>query len=211
MAYQLFSAALLASILSLDSLTVAFAYGCDKIKIPFLSACIINIICTATIGLAFVFGSVVSAFITPWFASLLSFFILLLIGITKLLDSITKSIIRKFSPINKEIKLSLLNFKFILKLYAYPESADLNSSRSIEPKEAVLLAIPISLDGFAVGFGAALLGYSGLAIVLFSLLTNGTALLFGSLLGNKTAQKIPFNVSWLAGVVLVGLAVFQLL
>jgi len=207
----LLGAAVLALTLSLDALAVAFAYGCKKIKIPFVSSCIINIICTGTLGLAFLFGSAIAYFIPEWVATGVSFTILLIIGIIKLLDSITKSIIRKHSHINKEVKISLLNFKFILKLYADPEDADIDVSRSIDPKEAVLLAIPVSLDGFAVGFGAALLGFNGWAIVGFSLITNGLALLLGSVLGNETAHKIPFNVSWLAGAILIGLAFMQLM
>ena len=185
-------------------------YGCKKIKIPLLSVCIINIICTGSLGLAFLFGSAISNFIPAWVATGLSFAILLVIGIVKLLDSITKSIIRKHSQINKEIKLSLFNFKFIMKLYADPEDADVDVSRSIDHREAVLLAISVSLDGFVVGFGAALLGFNGLAVVLFSLLANGLALLLGSVVGNKTAQKLSFSISWLAGAILIGLAFLQL-
>lgn len=208
---QMLGAAVLALTLSLDALAVAFAYGCKKIKIPLPSVCIINLICTGTLALAFLFGSAISHFIPAWVAAGLSFTILLIIGIIKLLDSITKSIIRKHSKISKEIKLSLLNFKFILKLYADPEDADVDVSRSIDHQEAVLLAVSVSLDGFAVGFGAALFGFNGWAIVLFSLLANGAAFLLGNVLGNKTAQKIPFNVSWLAGAILIGLAFMQLL
>ena len=208
---QILGAAVIALTLSLDALAVSFAYGCKKIKIPLLSAVIINLICTAIIGLAFLFGAVLFPYIPEWVAAGLSFSILLIIGIIKLLDSITKSLIRKHTQISKEVKLSLFNFKFILNLYADPESADIDVSRCIDPREAVLLAISVSLDGFAIGFGAALLGYDGWAIILLSLLTNGAALWLGSVLGTKTAQKIPFNISWLAGVILIGLAFTQLL
>jgi putative sporulation protein YtaF len=203
--------AVLALTLSLDALVVAFAYGCKKIKIPLLSACIINLICTGVLGLAFLAGSAMSAVIPAWAATAISFTILLIIGVVKLLDSITKAFIRKHSQFSKEMNLSLFNFKFIMKLYADPEAADIDVSRSIDSKEAVLLAISISLDGFAVGFGAALLGFNGGAILLFSLFANAAALLLGSMLGNKTAQRMPFNVSWLAGVILIGLAFMQLL
>ncbi|MCL2404694.1 MAG: sporulation membrane protein YtaF [Defluviitaleaceae bacterium] len=207
----LFGAAALAFSVSLDAFAASFAYGCNKIKIPILSAMIINLICTASIGLSFLFGSALSQHLPGWVAVGLSFSILLIIGITKLLDSITKSIIRKHSDINKEIKLSLFNFKLILRLYADPEVADVDASLCISSKEAVVLAVSLSLDGFAVGFGAALFGFNIWAIILFSLLANGLALWLGSLLGNKAAKNLRFNISWLAGVILVGLAFMQLL
>ncbi|MCL2362794.1 MAG: sporulation membrane protein YtaF [Defluviitaleaceae bacterium] len=210
MFFYLFGAALLAFSVSLDAFAAAFAYGCNKIKIPLLSTAIISLICTATIGLSFVFGTALSQFIPPWVATGLSFSILLVIGITKLLDSITKTVIRKHANINKEIKLSLFNFKLILRLYADPETADVDESKSISGKEAAVLAISLSLDGFAVGFGAAFLGFNVLAVILFTLVASGLALWLGCILGNKAAKNLRFNISWVAGVILIGLAFMQL-
>jgi len=209
--FYLIGAAALAFSVSIDAFAAAFAYGCNRIKIPLISMLIINLICTATISLSFIFGTALSQFIPEWVAIGLSFTILLIIGITKLMDSITKTIIRKHADINKEIKLSLFNFKLILQIYADPESADVDESKSISAKEATVLAVSLSLDGFAVGFGAAFLGFNVWAIIVFSLLANGLCLLLGSVLGNKAAKNLRFNISWLAGVILIGLAFIQLL
>ena len=203
-------AALIAISVSIDAFAVSFAYGCKKIKIPAPSLLIINLICAVTIGLSFFFGSLIMQHIPVWVAAALSFTILFSIGIIKLFDSITKSIIRKHTKFNKEINLSVFNFKLILRLYADPESADADVSKSISPKEASALALSLSLDGFAVGFGAAMIGVNGLALILFTLVTGFAALLLGSKLGNKAADKLKYNISWLAGVLLIGLAVVQL-
>jgi len=204
-------AAAIAFSLSMDSFAAAFAYGCKKIEIPLLSAVIINLICTSAIGLSFVAGAIMAHRIPEWVAVGVSFAVLFIIGIIKLLDSITKSIIRRHSDINKEIKLTLLNFKFILRLYADPEAADVDESKSISPGEAAMLAVPLSLDGFAVGFGAALMGFSAWIIIAFSLFANGVALWFGSIIGNKAAANLRFNISWLAGVILIALAFLQII
>jgi len=211
MFFHILGAAAIAVSISLDAFAAAFAYGCKKIKIPLSSALIINLICTAVIGLSFIVGWALYDFIPGWFAAFLSFIILFALGIVKLLDSITKTIIRRHSDINKEIKLSLFNFKLILRLYADPEVADVDESKSISSNEAAVLAVSLSLDGFAVGFGAALLGFNMWAILLFSLLANGMALWLGGIIGNKAARKLRFNISWLAGVILIGLAVMQIL
>jgi len=197
--------------LSIDAFTAAFAYGCKKIKIPMLSMHIINLICTGMIGISFLFGSILVEYIPEGLALGLSFSILFLLGLTKLFDSLTKSIIRKHTQLSKEIRLSLFNFKLILHLYADPEAADMDISKSISPREAAVLAVSLSLDGIAVGFGAALIGINGWAVILFSLITDFIALLLGGLLGNKSANKLRFNISWLAGVVLIGLALEKLL
>jgi putative sporulation protein YtaF len=140
-----------------------------------------------------------------------SFAILFLIGLTKLFDSITKSIIRKHKNLKKEINLSVFNFKLLLRIYADPEAADADISHSISPREAAVLAFSVSLDGIAVGFSAACLGVNLWAIVIFSLISGFSALMLGSWLGNKIACKLNFNISWIAGVVLIALAVEKLL
>jgi len=145
-----------------------------------------------------------------WVGQALSFSILFIIGIIKLFDSITKSIIRKHTELHKEIKFSVFNFKFILRLYADPEAADIDVSKSISPKEASWLALSLSLDGIAVGFGAAMMGVNGLTLVLFTLFIGFMALFLGSRVGNRCADKLKFNISWVAGVMLIGLAFMQL-
>jgi len=210
-AIALLEAAVLAASLSIDAFAASFAYGCKKIKIPMLSLQIINVICTCVIGLSLLFGSILAPYIPDWLAVGLSFAILFLIGAAKLFDSVTKSIIRKYAQFNKEIKLSMFNFKFIIRLYADPEAADTDVSESISPREAVALAFSLSLDGLAVGFSAALLGVNPWAVIVFSLITDCVALLLGGWLGNKMASKLRFNISWLAGVLLIALAIGKLL
>lgn len=203
-------AAMLSVSLSVDAFAAAFAYGCKKIKIPRLSLHIINLICACVVGLSLLFGSILVRHIPHQISIGLSFSVLFIIGTAKLFDSLTKSFIRKHSRFNREIKLSAFNFKFILRLYADPEAADTDVSESISPREAAALALSLSLDGFAVGFGAVLIGINAWAVVGFSLITNFAALMLGGWLGNKAADKLRFNISWLAGAVLIGLAILKL-
>ena len=204
-------AAAIAVSVSIDAFAVSFAYGCKKIKIPMLSVVIISFICTIVIGLSFLFGSVLIQYIPEWLAAVLSFSILFIIGIVKLFDSITKSMIRKYTQFSKEINLSVLNFKLVMRLYADPEAADVDVSKSISEREAVVLAVSLSLDGLAVGLSAAIIGINGWILIAFTLITGFVALLLGGWLGNKASNSLRFNISWLAGVILIGLAFMQLL
>ena len=209
--FGVLEAAVLAVSLAVDAFAVAFAYGCKKIRLPHCSAHVVNLICTGITGLSFFMGTLLVPFIPQGFAVGLSFVILFVIGVTKLMDSITKSIIRKHSAFSREIKFSLFNFRMVLRLYANPEAADADNSECISLREAAVLAVSLSLDGFAVGFGAALLGFNGWAVVLFCLLANGLALRTGSFLGNRAARCLPFDITWTTGVIIIGLAVTQLL
>jgi len=199
----------LASTLSLDAFTVGFAYGSDRIKIPFLSVLIISVICSAVTGISFFAGNIIKNYIPIWITVFICFAVLVILGIVKILDSFTKSIIRKHKNINKKINFSFFNFKFILTLYADPEKADIDSSKYLSPQEAVALAVSLSLDGLAVGIGAALGNVNGIAVVIFSLVTNILAVMWGCGIGNKISKKVTFNLAWLSGVILIMLAVFK--
>lgn len=203
-------AIMLASSLSLDAFVASFAYGSNKIKIPFSSIQIMNLICSSVLGLSILIGSFLRQFLPEKFTIAICFILLFILGMTKLMDSITKSVIRRYNSINKEIKFSMFNFKFILSLYADPEAADVDSSKIISPKEAVSLAIALSLDGLAVGFGAALGNVNGLAVVLSSLVIDMIAIVLGCYIGNKVAKKISINLSWLSGLILIILAIMKL-
>ena len=202
--------AAIAVAISIDALAVAFAYGCKKITIPPSSLLIINLICTAVIGLSFLFGLALVPFIPQGAAAALSFAILFIIGLVKLFDSIAKSVIRKYAKFSKAINLSVFNFKLVMHIYADPEAADVDVSKSISMGEAAVLAISLSLDGFAVGLGAAMMGVSGWMLVVFTLFIGFAALLLGSRLGNAAAHRLKFNLSWLAGVLLIAIAFLQL-
>ena len=196
--------------LSLDALVASFAYGSKGIKIPLRSTALIAFICAATVGLALIAGMVLKQYIPAGLTLAISFAILFTLGVLKLLDSITKSIIRRHTGINKEIAFSLLNFKFILMLYADPEQADVDGSKVLSPAEAAALATALSLDGIAVGLGAAMGSANGLMVFLCVLAAGLIALLGGAFLGNKAAGRTPFDLSWLSGVLLIVLAFSQL-
>lgn len=196
--------------LSTDSFVSSFAYGTNKIKIPFLSVQVINVICSAILAVSLLLGSVIRQYIPSSLTTIICFCILFILGIIKLLDSTIKSIIRKHNNLNKEIKFSLFNLNFILNLYANPEEADVDASKTLSAGEAASLAVALSLDGLFMGIGAALVNLNILEVVLYSLLFGTGAIMLGCFIGNKVAQKIPMDLSWLSGVLLIVLAFLKL-
>lgn len=205
-----FQTAALAAALSVDAFVACFAYGSQQIRIPLISAQVISLLCTGILGISTLLGAWVKNFIPPWLTSLLCFFILMALGVVKLLDGMVKAILRKHSSFGREIRFRLFHLRFVLSLYADPEKADQDHSKTISPKEAASLATALSLDGAAVGFGAAL-GNLSLPLLLFcSLLAELLAVLLGARLGNRLAKKLPFNPSWLGGALLLLLAFSKL-
>jgi len=201
-----FEALLLAVVLSIDVFAVSFAYGSSNIKIPFKSIMIITIIGSVILGLSIYLGAALLPFIPEAAATGLSFGILFILGLIKIFDSVVKRLIRKYGNSAKKVTFSIFNLKFILNVYADPEKADIDNSRIISAKEAVIVALAVAMDAFALGFGAGLVDINHLQIIAFSLVIDVVAVLLGCFIGGKLAQKSSINLSWLGGVILIVLA-----
>ena len=209
-------AVILAVSCSVDAFAASFAYGSKRIRIPFLSNQIINLICGAVLGLSLWIGASAREIIPTGAAKAVSFSVLLILGIAKLLDSVTKSLIRKHSQqkgvdLRKEIRFSMLNFNFVLSLCADPEKADVDENKVISPAEAAALAFSLALDGLAIGFGAGVGDVNVIAAFSASMVTDTAAIALGCLAGQRLSRALPFNLSWISGVILIGLAAMRLI
>lgn len=192
--------------LSLDTFVASVAYGTNKIKIPFKSASIITLVSTITLGISLFFGSLFKDLLSANIASILSFLLLLGLGIFRLFECIIKSYIDKIYNHQAPLTFKLFDFKFVLEIYADETKADYDKSKMLTPKEALYLAIALSLDSLAVGFGSSL-GYINYSEVLFlSLIIGFLSLLFGCIVGYHINKISNINLSWLSGVMLIALA-----
>jgi putative sporulation protein YtaF len=197
--------------LSTDALIASFAYGSNKIKIPMISVQVISFLCTVVLGVSLLLGTFLKAYIPGSVLHLVSFGILFILGVIKLLDNLIKSAIDKHTTINKQIEFSLLNLKFILNIYANPYEADVDHSKILSPREALSLALALSIDSLVAGVGAALANVSILAVILSSFILSTLAVKSGEMLGHKLSDKVPFGLSWLSGAILISLAFIRLL
>ena len=98
----------------------------------------------------------------------------------------------------------------VFKLLERAEKSDVDELKSISSVEAAVLAFSLSIDGAAVGIGAALANVSVWAVFLFSLVTNTAMLSIGNITGKKAAKSVPFNMARISGVILIGIAVSKL-
>lgn len=199
----------LAVVLALDAFVASFAYGSRGIKIPLKSVFIINFVCTGIIGTALLFGLGVGLFIPETVRKVICFLVLFVIGGMKLTDGIIKEAIRRNGNLDGNIHFSFFNLRFVLHVYAAPEVVDRDNSQSIDRWEAISLAMALSVDGAAAGFGAAMGDVNGWALVVCSVFTHLAAILLGLFLGNQAARRLRLNFFWLAGVVLIAMAFLQ--
>jgi len=209
--FQIFESVIFVIALSTDALIASFAYGSNKIKIPMISVQVISFLCTAVLGISLLLGTFLKPYLPSSILHVVSFAILFIIGVIKLLDNIIKSLIDKHAMINKQIKFQLLDLHFILNIYANPKDADIDNSKTLSPKEALSLAIALSIDSMVAGVGAALSNVSILAVLITSLILSTLAVKLGELMGHKLGEKSPFGLSWLSGAILISLAFLKLL
>jgi putative sporulation protein YtaF len=106
--------------------------------------------------------------------------------------------------------VKLFDLNVVLTVYADAGRADLDHSKSISVREAVYLALALSLDGFAAGFGWGLLPMDYLGLIALSLLSNVLALTLGYFLGKWLIHKTKLDLSWLGGVILIALGLTKL-
>ncbi|MDR0426242.1 MAG: sporulation membrane protein YtaF [Clostridiales bacterium] len=203
-------AALLVAALSVDTLVAGFSYGIDKIKIPFRSALVVNLICAAILTAALFVGVGLSTAIHPFAAAVVCGVLLFLIGFLKLIDSLIKGLIRRRKNIDRSIKFNFLSLNWILRIYADPPEADCDRSKFLTAGESVSLALALSLDSLAVGVGAGMTGASYIFIPAFSLALGMGALCLGCLIGRKLASKTAVSLSWIGGVILIAMGVLKL-
>lgn len=203
-------ALLLVTALSTDIFVACFAYGTRNIRIPFSSLSVLAGVCTGLLALSLLAGTLLRPVLPSALTAGIRFSILALLGLLRLCDSAIKAFIRRHRTLRREWRFSLSGLRFILHIYADPEQADTDQSRSLSPAEAAPLAVAMSLDGLAVGFGAGMGEAPVALIVLFSLVGSALAVKAGCALGNRIAARFHTELSWVSGALLLLLAFMKL-
>lgn len=196
--------------LSADAFAASLAYGMDRVKIPPLSAAIVALLSDFILIVSLFIGGFLQSFIPVSFTTVLSFLILLILGLIKLFDSSIKKKIKENRFSSKELRLSSKNLKFILTVYAKPQEANGDDIEVLSPAEAVSLGLALSLDSAAAGIGAASLHFPLLLTAVLSFLIGMLTIFAGCRLGRTLAARSDFNFSIIGGILLILLAFSKL-
>ena len=206
----LFTALLLSVALSIDAFVAAVSYGSQKIHIPKRSLLVIAFFCSAFLGLSLHIGAWLGGFLDYGITAYISFTILFALGLFRIFDSLLKRWILKQGKTGKEISFSVFRLRFILQIYADPKKADVDGSRILSLGEASFLAVALSLDGLAAGLGAGLAGAGAWLTIGLTFLLTLFAMAGGCRFGTRLARVISTDISWIAGGLLILLAILQL-
>ena len=200
---------LLAAALSLDALAAGFLYGTDRVRIPLSSLTVISGLSAGILALCLLFGSWLQSLLPPKLPSVLCFLILVCLGCIKLFDSTVKALIRRCSGKEARVTLSLPHLTLLLTIYADPAAANGPDTSVLSPGEAFSLGIALAFDSAAAGFGAGMTSLKLPAAFVLAFCFTAAALTVGSLLGRRLAGHFSFDLSWLAGCLLLILALLK--
>lgn len=202
---------ILVSSLCIDSFVASIAYGTSKIRIPFVSIIIINLVCTTTLACSLLIGSILKSFLPGNLPVVLGFLLLMALGIYRLFEYIFKAYISKCSKSDSPLTFKIFDFQFVLQVYADEIKADFDNSKCLNVKESFYLALALSLDSLAVGIGSSLCSINYLQVLLLCFVIGIIAVSLGVFLGRKFAQKLHLELSWLSGLLLIVLAIIRVL
>lgn len=200
---------LLVIAISIDAFAVSVTYGIRKIKIPLVSAMIISLTGTGFLLISLFFAKLFSNFLPPSTCTALSVILLIIIGLTDLFQSSIKSYLRKHKG-QANVSFSLFNISFGVDIFLDETKADRDNSKTLSPKEAVMLAIALSIDSLATGFSAGLSLTNIPLQIIFCFIAGIVFCLTGRLIGEKIQAKSRIDLSWLSGVILIILAITKI-
>lgn len=191
---------------SIDSFIASISYGSSKIKIPLISALIVDLISSSMLGISLILGSLLQNYISITTAKVFSFSILFFLGFYRLFEGLLKSYINNKAKDSPPLHFRLFDFNFVLQVYANETKADIDKSKVLSYKEAIYLAVALSLDSLAVGFGSSLILINYIEVFVLSIIIGILAILFGSYIGKRFAEITTLDLSWLSGTMLIILA-----
>ncbi|MDE6519415.1 MAG: manganese efflux pump [Ruminococcus sp.] len=200
---------LLALIVSADTFLTAVAYRSSDIKIPIQSAFIINLMGAVVLGISLFLSDFAGHFVNPEICSIAGFIILTTIGLINIFKSIIRTLVRKLSN-QDEKAFKMGSSGIIVKLYLDETSADSDGSQTLSACEAISLALASSLDSASTGISCGFNKINPLLSGVYAFAIGFVALAMGTLFGKKIAS-LNHDFSWLAGVFLIGFAVFEFL
>lgn len=199
---------------SIDSLGIGITYGLKNTKISILAKLVLFVISFSISVLSVWFGDLIKSIFSDFVTRLVGNIILVAMGLFVCFQAIRKDsyapnlqpsdLIRDY---DEKIYSFFIDFLGItIKIIKNPKNSDLDSSNSIDAKEAFFLGFALSLDCFCIGSCGSVLGIHSFLFPLFISVFQLVFLSIGNILGKSLQglSNLPDNVwSIISGILLV--------
>ena len=195
---------------SLDSMTAGFSYGTQKVHIKALSFFLLVCVPALFITAANRLSHLLLFLLPPKTLTLLSFFLLFLIGCSKLTESLIRYLAKKYPSLARNWGCRIKQLNIIFTIYLSPEDTNQDDLQVLSAKEALLLSLALSLDSILVGMAFPAESVSWPLFLLLAMLFNLLLFAIGYFLGRLLSHMLHIDLSWLSGLFLLLLAVHAL-
>lgn len=199
---------LFALAVSLDGFAAGVTYGMRKIKISNAGLFTINFLSVLAVFLSLAAGRLLAGMVAPVVARRTGAVLLFLLGLRTLFQSRRQK--KKRAEGERELKLRLHFFGFIVEVFREPEKADVDLSGHLSLLEAAFLGLALALDALAAGFA---LAFSGPVPVWTPFLVGGVQFVMikgGDIFGRRFCLKgTKGSASYLPALLLIGLGLVK--
>lgn len=198
---------LLAAALSIDAFGIGVSCGFGEIRISKLSRTIIFLVSVFVTGAAVLCGELFREVMSEYIGKAVGSGLLIMLGIYMMIGAVKKK-----KPERKKASGGILVRS--ARILESPEECDIDESRTIDIKEALVLGLALSADSFAAGLGAGING--GMAVLIPLMCAFFQLILFyageklaGFISGAAAKDKRIFGV--IAGAVLVLTGLYRII
>ena len=203
---------------SIDSLGIGITYGIKNTRISYMAKIVLFVISFLISFLSVCFGDILKNIFSDFATRLIGNIILIAMGIFVCFQAIhkdkknTTQNLAYSEPIcknNEKIYSFFIEFLGItIKIIKNPTSSDLDSSHSIDSKEALFLGFALSLDCFCIGAFGSIIGVSSFLFPVFISIFQLVFLSIGKKL--HRLSNLPDNIwSVISGILLVLIGVVR--
>ncbi len=199
---------LLVLALSLDTFFACMALGAKKIEIPFISKLIIALVSSFFLTLSLTFGNLLTLFVNQQTLNIIGFLVLFILATVNIFDSLFKKFIQKHIFLTHSINIKYLTLT--LNIYIDKTKADKDKSLSLNPAEALVLSILLSMDSLFTGISIQTNILNGIFLVSLSVVLGVISSVLGIYLGRKL-QTQEKDYSYISGIILLFLSFNKLL
>ena len=195
--------------LSFDAFLVSVTYGLDEIRISRSAAVIIALIGTLFLFVSLTLANTIGQFLDERLALSLSGALLMFLGCCSLFQSLWKSCLEKLQK--QPICLRYKNVVLLLEIAQNEIKADVDRSKTLSYREAIMLAMALSFDSLASGFAYGLSIQPNLGLYGLNFIVCWGLVLLGASIGAMMKGRTRWDLSWCSGVFLIILAFARLL
>jgi putative sporulation protein YtaF len=196
---------------TLDTLSAGLSYGTRRVHVGFLSFCILVCVPALFITASRQIGAILARLFPPVMIPVISFVILSLLGISKLLESLIRHMAHKSPNFAKNWGCKFKQLNIIFTVYLSPEDANRDDPQVLSAGEALTLSLALSLDSILTGMAFTGADISLPALFLLAVMFNLIFFMLGYLLGHFLCHLFDVDLSWLSGLFLLLLALHILL